>query len=62
MNYTELNEIRATLDLTIPKMASLLGVAESTYKSWGTRGKVPPYIESSSKVHLALRECQKRSG
>ncbi|MCP4342116.1 MAG: hypothetical protein GY799_25340 [Desulfobulbaceae bacterium] len=60
MTYAELNEIRATMGLTIPKMALLLGVAEGTYKGWGTRGKVPPYIESSARVHLALYRCKNK--
>ncbi len=57
MTYKELNKIRAEMGLTIPKMAEMLGVCESTFKGWGTRQKVPAYIESSAKVHLVLHTC-----
>lgn len=54
MNWFELNEARQALGLTEAQMAKLLRVGLSTYKGWGTRDKVPPYIDSSVQAHLRL--------
>lgn len=54
MTWNELNEARQSLGLTEAQMAKLLRVGLSTYKGWGTRDKVPPYIESSVQAHLLL--------
>lgn len=54
MNYSELTEARRKLGLTEAKMSKLLEVGLSTYKGWGTRGKVPDYIDASVEAHLLL--------
>lgn len=54
MNYEELTESRLLLGLTEVKMAKLLMVGLSTYKGWGTRGKVPDYITASVEANLLL--------
>lgn len=54
MTWGELNEARRKLGLTVEQMAVLLQVGESTYKGWGTRKKVPDYIEASTEAHLLL--------
>ena len=54
MTWDELNEARRKLGLTEAQMAKLLRVGLSTYKGWGTRDKVPPYIESSVQAHMLL--------
>ncbi len=54
MNWKELNEARNKIGLTQLSMAMLLNVSLSTYKGWGVRGKVPKYIGSSVRAHLAL--------
>ncbi len=54
MDWQELTEARRKLGLTEEQMAKLLAVGLSTYKGWGTRGKVPPYIAASTEAHLKL--------
>lgn len=54
MTWHELNEVRRKLDLTEAQMARLLAVGLSTYKGWGVRGNVPPYISASVEAHLFL--------
>jgi DNA-binding transcriptional regulator YiaG len=54
MNWDDLNEARQKLSLTEAQMARLLKVGLSTYKGWGTRGKVPDYIVASVEAHLLL--------
>ena len=54
MDFTELTEARHALGLTEAQMAKLLIVGLSTYKGWGTRGKVPNYIKASVEAHLLL--------
>lgn len=54
MNWEELTAARRKLGLTEAQMAKLLAVSLSTYKGWGTRGKVPHYIAASIEAHLKL--------
>ena len=54
MDWQELTEARRMLGLTEAGMAKLLAVGLSTYKGWGTRGKVPDYIAASVEAHLLL--------
>jgi len=54
MNFGKLTEVRNGLGLTEEQMAKLLAVGLSTYKGWGTRGKVPDYIAASVEAHLLL--------
>jgi len=54
MTWQELNETRRKLGRTEEQMARLLRVGLSTYKGWGTRGRVPDYIAASAEAHLLL--------
>ena len=54
MGWEWLTEARQKLGLTEAQMACLLQVGLSTYKGWGTRGKVPGYIAASVGAHLLL--------
>lgn len=54
MNYKELTKARQKLGFTEEQMSKLLLVGLSTYKGWGTRGKVPDYISASVEAHLLL--------
>jgi DNA-binding transcriptional regulator YiaG len=56
MIWQKLNEARRKLGLTEAQIARLLQVGLSTYKGWGTRGKVPDYIAASVEAHLLLSE------
>jgi DNA-binding transcriptional regulator YiaG len=58
MTWEELKAAKLKLGLTGAQMAQLLGVSESTYKGWGTRGKVPAYIAASVAAHLRLNSKQ----
>jgi len=47
--------------ITEARMARLLGVSINTLKSWGTRGRVPPYIAASVAAHRALTPAALRA-
>lgn len=50
MNWATLEAARHSLGHTQQTFADLLGVALSTYKGWGQRGKIPRYIANSVKL------------